>query len=346
MGVAVSQERILSVGVIGAGSMGARHAGIVREQASGAQVTGVYDLDGERARSLAELSAGRVFDDPLRLIADPEIDAVVIASPDDTHRDFALACIADGKPVLCEKPLTEMAEDARKVLEAEVRAGKRLISVALMRRFDPYHMAVYDLVRSGSLGRPVLSKGIHRHPSSPEDTRGETLLTNSASHDFDAARWLLGQEVEKSYVQGVRTRDSFTPETRDLVLLQLGFTGDCLATIEISGAVDYGYEVTAEVVGQKGVATSRRPDLATVRSSGTVGADVPQDWLDRFQEAYVAQMREWVAAVRSGARFKGANAWDGYMTLHLTDACIRTFQSGAPVTVDVPARPALYDDND
>ncbi len=340
------EETTLAIGVIGAGSMGVRHASIVREQVSSAQVTGVYDLDAERAQSLAESSAVRVFHDPLRLIDDPDIDAVIIASPDNTHRDFCLACVAAGKPALCEKPLAETAEDAREILEAEVKAGKRLISVALMRRFDPYHAAVYELVRAGNLGRPVLYKGIHRHPSSPEDTRGETLLTNSASHDFDAARWLLGQEVEKVYVQGVRTRDTFTPETRDLVLLQLGFTGDCLATIEISGAVDYGYEVTAEIVGQKGVATSRRPDLATVRSAGTVGADVPQDWLDRFQEAYVAQMREWVAAVRSGARFPGANAWDGYMTLHLTNACIRAFQSGAAVTVDAPARPALYEDND
>ncbi len=336
------EGKTIEVGIIGVGGMGARHAVNLHEQTPGARVAGVYDIDGERAASVAERIRGpRVFDDPFRLIDDPSIDALVIASPDATHHDFTLACIAARKPVLCEKPLATSAVGAARIVEAEVGTGQRLVSVGLMRRFDPYHMAVHDRVWCGELGRPVLYKGVHRNPTTPYDSRGEVILTNSASHDVDAARWLLQQEVETVYVQGVRTRSTFTPESRDMLIVQLTLTGDCLAAIEVCGAADYGYEVTAEIVGQRGVATSGRPDLAVVRSGGMIGTSVPRDWLDRFREAYIGEIRAWVAAVRSAARFAGASAWDGYMTLHITDACIRSLQSGAPAAVDTAQRPEL-----
>lgn len=337
------EDKSISVGLIGAGGMGARHAVNIHEHVPGARMAGVHDLDGARAQSVADKCGGpRIFADPLRLIEDPTIEAVIVASPDPTHREFALACVAAGKPVLCEKPLATSAAGAREIVEAEVGAGRRLVSVGLMRRFDPYHAAVYERARSGDLGRPILYKGVHRNPTAPYDTRGATLLTNSAGHDVDAVRWLLGQEVETAYVQGVRTRDEFAPESRDFLVLQLGLTGGCLATIEVVGAADYGYEVIAEVVGQTGVATSGRPDLATVRSQGQIGAEIRGDWLERFCEAYIIEIREWVRALRWGAAFKGASAWDGYMTLCITDACIRSLQSGQPVALETPARPNLY----
>ena len=88
------------------------------------------------------------------------------------------------------------------MVEAELRLGRRLVSVGLMRRFDPYHVAVREVVAAGTLGRPVLYKGVHRNAAIPYDSRGEVILTNSAGHDIDAVRWLLGQEIETVYVHG------------------------------------------------------------------------------------------------------------------------------------------------
>lgn len=335
---------LLSVGLIGAGGMGARHARNLHLQIGGARLAGVFDVDAGRAAQVAaECGAAALFDDPFCLIRDPGVDAVIIASPDATHLDFTLACLAAQKPVLCEKPLAVAAAGARRVVEAEAATGRRLVSVGLMRRFDPYHVAVKQAADAGWLGRPVLYKGVHRNATIPYDSRGETILTNSAGHDADAVRWLLGQEIETVYVQGVRSHAEFSDQTTDLLLLQMALTGACLATVEVFAAAEYGYEVTAELVGERGVATSGRPDRATIRANATAQVALPGNWLDRFQDAYVIELREWVRSVRSGEVFAGASAWDGLMTLVITDACIKSLQTGVPVAVQPPPRPPLYE---
>lgn len=334
----------LSVGLIGAGGMGARHARNLHEQIGGARLAGVYDPDPARAGQVASsCGSPAVFDNPLQLIHDTAIDAIVIASPDATHLDFTLACLAAGKPVLCEKPLATGAAGARKVVEAEVGLGRRFVSVGLMRRFDPYHVAVREAAIAGRLGRPILYKGVHRNATIPYDSRGEVILTNSAGHDIDAVRWLLGQEIETVYVQGVRSHPGFSDQTTDLLLLQMSLTGACMATVEVFAAAEYGYEVTAELVGERGVATSGRPDRAFIRAEAAASAALPMDWLERFRDAYVIELREWVCSIESGEVFAGASAWDGLMTLVVTDACVRSLQTGAPAAVQTPPRPSLYE---
>ncbi len=336
-------ERMISVGLIGAGGMGTRHAVNLVERVGGAQVAAVYDIDRERARHAArQCDAARTCDSPLELIDSPEVDAVIIASPDDSHAGLTLECLRREKPVLCEKPLATRLEDARAGVEAEQRIGRRLVSVGLMRRFDPYHAAVRDAVQSERLGRAILYKGTHRNTSIPYDSRGEIIITNSAGHDVDAARWLLGQEVVEVFAQGVRSRAAFSAETQDLILLQLRLTGDCLATVEVFAAAEYGYEVTAEVVCERGTAVTGQPDYAVMRHARARGAAVPFDWLERFQDAYVLELRDWVRSVRTGKPFSGASAWDGYMALRITDACVRSLKTGQPVAVENESRPELY----
>jgi myo-inositol 2-dehydrogenase/D-chiro-inositol 1-dehydrogenase len=237
------------------------------------------------------------------------------------------------KPVLCEKPLATSLADALQVVEAERELGRQLVAVGLMRRFDPQHLAVRDLVASGRLGRSLLYKGVHRNAAIPYDARGEVILTNSASHDVDAARWLLGQEVEEVYVRGVRSHRSFGDETTDLLLLQMALSGGCLATVEVYAAAEYGYEVSAEIVCERGAATTGQPGPAIVRTTGARSVAVPMDWLERFQAAYVAELAQWTRSLRTDEPFDGASAWDGYRALQITDACVRSLKSGQPVLV-------------
>jgi myo-inositol 2-dehydrogenase/D-chiro-inositol 1-dehydrogenase len=334
---------ILSVGIIGAGGMGTRHAVNLQERVGGARVAAIYEPDAGRARQVAALcGAEKLCESPRELIESPEVDAVIIASPDATHAELTLECLRREKPTLCEKPVATRAEDALRVVEAEQRVGRRLVSVGLMRRFDPQHVAVRDAVVSGRLGRAILHKGTHRNAAIPYDSRGEVIITNSASHDVDAARWLLGQEVVEIFAQGVRSHGSFSAETQDLLLLQLRLTGDCLATVEVFAAAEYGYEVTAEVVCERGTALTAIPDYALIRNAGARGAAVPGDWLERFQDAYVLELREWVRAVRTGEVFSGASAWDGYMALRITEAGVASLKSGLPVALETPERPELY----
>jgi myo-inositol 2-dehydrogenase / D-chiro-inositol 1-dehydrogenase len=339
----MAASRTVAVGVIGTGGMGTRHVVNLYHRAGAAHVAAVYDADGERARqAAAQCGSAEVFDDPVRLIQDDRIDAVVIASPDDTHVDFVLECIRYRKPALCEKPLATSAADAMKVVDSECALGRRLVGVGFMRRFDPQHVAVRHAVASGAIGRALLFKGVHRNAMIPPYVTGDAILTNSAGHDIDSARWLLGQEIEEVYVQGVRTRASFNEATLDLLLVQMALSGDRLATLEVFVAAEYGYEVSAEIVAERGTAVTLQPDYALLRAQQTRSVAVPADWLGRFQDAYVAELTHWAESVQAGRPFAGASAWDGYMSVLVTDACIRSLHSGAPVPVSTPTRPDLY----
>ena len=126
---------------------------------------------------------------------------------------------------------------------------------------------------------------------------------------------------------------AWKPSTRDMVLLQMVFGGDCLATIEVFISADYGYEVTAELVAERGTAITLQPDLTLVRARQWRGVTVPTDWLGRFQDAYVAELRDWVHSIQTGEPFAGASAWDGYQAVRVTDACIASLRTGQPISL-------------
>jgi myo-inositol 2-dehydrogenase/D-chiro-inositol 1-dehydrogenase len=252
------------------------------------------------------------------------------------------ACLQHHKPVLCEKPLATTAQEALQIVEAEQALGRRLIAVGFMRRFDPQHVAVRQVVAAGDIGRPILFKGVHRNPMIPPHLPGRFVVTNSAIHDIDSARWLLGEEITEVYVRGVRSHTSFSDETQDMVLIQMALSGECLATVEVSVAVEYGYEVLAEIVGERGSAVTMSPGFALVRAQDARSVVVPKSHLARFQEAYIPELTAWVQSIQTGQPFTGANAWDGYMSLLVTDACIRSLESGTPMAVSTPTKPDLY----
>jgi len=336
------EKKTISVGVIGAGGMGTRHATNIHRMTGGAKIGGVYDIDTARATKLAESVGAQVFSDPLTMINDPAIDAVVICSPDDTHASLAVACIKAGKPVLSEKPLATKVEDAAKVVEAEAATGKRLVSVGFMRRFDPQHVAVHEAVLSGELGKPLLWKGVHRNAQQAYGVTGATILTNSAGHDFDSARFQLGEEIEEVHVRGLLSRSELHPDTRDMLLISLYMSNNTMGTAEVYVNAEYGYEVSAEVVCQKGTAVTLQPDKGLIRAKSHRGHYVSADWLSPFTEAYVAEDIDWVESMSDGRLFNGASAWDGYVTMVVTAAAIESLNTGKVVPVKLMEKPAIY----
>ncbi len=337
----------ISVGVIGTGRMGSCHAANVHRYVKDARVAAIYDLDQARARQVAaECSSAKAFSDPLQLIQDAGVDAVIIASPDPTHAELVHECLRHHKPVLCEKPLATTAAEARKIIEAEQVLGRRFISVGFNRRFDPRHLTVRQVVAAGEVGRAFLYKGVHRNAMVPPHWPGNAVITGSAIHDIDSVRWLLGQEITEVYVRGVRTHTSFSDETRDMLLLQMVLSGECLATVEVSVAIEYGYEVSAEVVGERGTALTMQPGLALVRSREARSVAVTSDGLAYFQEAYVSELTNWVQSIQTKQAFTGAIARDGYMSLLVSDACIHSLESGRPAPVPTPAKPGFYQERE
>jgi myo-inositol 2-dehydrogenase / D-chiro-inositol 1-dehydrogenase len=334
---------VISVGVIGSGGMGTRHAETLSATVSGARVAGVTDLDRSRAEKLAA-SCGpdaMVFENEQALIRDDGIDAVVVTTPDETHAGLVMECLQHQKPVFCEKPLATTVEDALGIVDAEVELGRKVIQVGFMRRYDPQHLDVKDAIDSGAIGHPILFKGTHRNAVALPGTSSESILVNSAVHDLDSARWLLGQEIEEVYVHGTNTPAASDEKVLDLQVIQLKLGGGCLANIEVYVNAGYGYEVDLEVVGDAGTIHMAPANAPVLRKGRYAGHPVEGDWLERFPAAYVLEMQRWIEDLRGG-ELTGPDAWDGYTSLLAVETCIDSLHSGTKEPFRSLQRPELY----
>ena len=331
----------VSVGVVGAGGMGGVHARNLQSAVAGASLAAIADVDADRAAKVAGKNVP-VFGDAVEMIRDDGVEAVVIASPSATHAGLTLECLRLGKPVLCEKPLSTTAEDSLEVVEAEVELGTKLVQLGFMRRFDRQHLAVKEVVDSGSIGAPLLFKGWHRNPHVMSSTAtSESVVIDSMIHDLDSVRWMSGSEIDEVYTRGMSTRPDLEG-AYDLQLTQMSVGGGLLATVEVYVTAEYGYEVGLEVVCESGTAHVAPFDEAVVRRDATLYQRIHTDPFARFQPAFVAEMERWTGAIRNEEQPDGPDAWDGYASLVAAESCIESLRSGSPQSVTVPERPALY----
>jgi myo-inositol 2-dehydrogenase / D-chiro-inositol 1-dehydrogenase len=331
----------ISVGVIGTGGMGGMHAENLHSRVPGARLAAVADLDAARAEKLAARSGAAVYGDAVDLIRDGSVEAVVIASPDPTHAPLALECLKLEKPVLCEKPLADSADAAFEVVEAEVGLGRKLVQVGFMRRYDPHHVAVKEAVDSGAVGAPVVFKGWHRNADLPHKITSEWVVINATIHDIDSARWFIGEEIDEVYVRGVNTAPTLGEDVWDVQLIQFSTKGGRMGSIETNVVAGYGYEVGVEIVGERGVVRSAPPAGAVVRRDRAASQRIDDDWLDRFHAAYVTEVQRWVESLDNGVP-TGPDAWDGYASLVVADACLASLRSGSPQKVTKLDPPRLY----
>jgi myo-inositol 2-dehydrogenase / D-chiro-inositol 1-dehydrogenase len=319
----------VGVGVIGAGVMGSAHVRTIAADVSGAEVVSVSDADAARAAIVsAEVPGCAVAPDPFALIGDAAIDAVVIASSDETHEVFVRACLEVGKPVLCEKPLAATAEASLRVVEAEAQGGRRLVSVGFMRRHDPGYMALKDALGRGEAGDPLMVHCAHRNAAVPAFFTSEMLITSSAIHEIDVARWLLGEEIVSATVHTPRSTSQAPDGLRDPQFVVLESETGVLVDIEVYVNAIRGYEIRCEVVGESGsLLLEERP--------------LTPDFRGRFAVAYQHELQAWVDAVAAGVPF-GPTAWDGYAANVVADACLESLSRGGSAEVRLPARPELY----
>lgn len=321
----------LRVGVIGTGVMGADHVRTLREDTSGAALVAVCDADAVRARAVA--GEATAFTDPLALIRDDRVQAVVIASPDATHAELALACIAAGKPVLCEKPLAPTAAEALKVVAAEVDRGRQLVQVGYMRRFDPAYVEMKRIKDAGQIGDPVLLHNTHRNAAAPDWFTGAMAVTNSFVHEIDISRWLLGCDFASATVRAA-------PGGDPLMITLTGESGQIVST-EVFMNARYGYHVHAQLVGRDGTVEMAAP-TSTLSNHGLRHGHVwAENWVPRFRDAYRIQMNAWVRSVISGQP-DGASAWDGYAATAIAEQVVTAVQTGEVSRLLLDARPALY----
>ncbi len=321
----------LSVGVIGTGVMGAEHVRVLREETAGARVVAICDADTERARAVT--GDGEAFTDPLALIHDHKVQAVIIAAPDATHADLAFACIAAGKHLLCEKPLAATADQALRVVQAEVTLGKRLVQVGYMRRFDPAYAEMLRVRQSGAIGEAVLLHNTHRNAAAPDWFTGAMAVTNSFVHEIDISRWLLDAEP-------VLARISAAPGG-DPLMITLETDGGAIVSTEVFMNARYGYHVHAQLVGRDGTIEMSAPTATVTNHAGQHGHSWPENWVPRFRDAYRIQMNAWVKSIAE-ERPVGASAWDGYVATAIAEQVVTALQTGNPVQLNFGQRPDLY----
>lgn len=328
----------LRVGVIGTGTMGEVHVRNLHGRVRGSEVVALADRGSGRAAALAQgLGIGIVHRDGHEVIRDPAVEAVVVASPDPTHAEYALACIAAGKPVLCEKPMATTAADALRVLQAEAAAGRRLVQVGFMREFDPPHRAVLDAVRSGRVGRPMLFRAIHVTPSEdPGRLSPDELVTMGLIHDFHSARVLMGCEIADVFARFI-PMDPGSGDTCRLITVSCAFDDGTLGLMDINIEGRYGYEVSVEVVGSLGTARSLPPARAALKLDGEERHDMTTDGMARYATAYLAEAQAWVDSIRRGEP-AGPGAWDGYVSVAVADACRASLAGGRSVPVSLVER--------
>jgi myo-inositol 2-dehydrogenase/D-chiro-inositol 1-dehydrogenase len=323
----------IGLGVIGAGLMGSTHARVLSASVPAAEVVAISDALLDSGRRIAdEVGADAVYTDAFELIGDPRIDAVIVASPAETHEEFVLACLQEGKPVLCEKPLAAGVEAARRVLDAETALGRRLVTVGFMRRFDPGYADMKRRLDAGDVGRPLLVHCAHRNPAAPASFGSRMIITDTVVHEMDTVRWLTGQEIVRVTVLTPRPSGLAPEGVRDPQLVLFETHGGLIADVEAFVNAQYGYDIRCEVVGETGTLALAPAATVAVRRAQTESKGVPSRFQERFAAAYLHELQAWVSAATGGPP-AGASAWDGYATAVVSDACVQSLNEGTPVEV-------------
>jgi myo-inositol 2-dehydrogenase/D-chiro-inositol 1-dehydrogenase len=306
----------INVGVIGAGRIGRVHAANLSYRIPEANLVAISDLFVAAAQNLAaELPAPDVrpggvmaYEDHRRILDDPAIDAVLICSSTDTHARFMEDAAQAGKQIFCEKPIALDLAAIDHALDVVRQAGVKL-QIGFNRRFDPNFRRVHDVVAEGQIGRPQVLRITSRDPAPPPIDYVRVsggMFLDMTIHDFDMARFLMGQEVESIYAAAGVMVDPRIGEAGDVdtAVVTLHFADGALGVIDNSRQAVYGYDQRVEVFGSAGAvsADNNYPNTALISDAQRVYRDLPLNFfMERYVESYVNEMRAFVDCVVNDA---------------------------------------------
>ncbi len=327
----------LRFGLLGAGRIGKVHAKAVTANPK-AKLVAVADAMAPAAQAIAD-QYGCDVRTIAQILAASDIDAVVICTPTDTHADLIEQFTNAGKAVFCEKPI-DLSLDRVKACLQVVRANKGTLMVGFNRRFDPHFMAVRAEIDKGSIGAVEMVTITSRDPGAPPldyIARSGGIFRDMTIHDFDMARFLLGEEVAEVSAMAAVLVDPAIGKAgdSDSVQVMLKTATGKMALISNSRRATYGYDQRIEVHGSKGVvsAENQRPvSIELANGSGYTRPPLHDFFMTRYTEAYAAEIAAFVDAV--GAKKAAApSGEDGLLALALAEAALKSVKEGRMVKV-------------
>jgi len=330
-------HQTLRFGVLGVGRIGKIHAGNLASRIPGTEVAALADIfPDELAAVAAKSNVGKTFSDYRRVLELPEVDAVAICTPTNTHYQMILDAAAAGKHIFCEKPIDLSIEKIVRI-NAEVEKRGVELMVGFNRRYDPNFLKVHDTVKAGGIGEPHILRITSRDPAPPPETyirASGGIFLDMTIHDFDMARYLMGDVTEVYARANVLVDPVFrTAGDWDTVMVTLTFANGALGAIDNSRKAVYGYDQRVEVFGSEGmiaVKNNTHDNHVRLDREGTHSA-LPLDFfMDRYTESYLKEMEAFVDAVRNH-RPAPVNGNDGLMAVVIGLAAAKSVRENRPV---------------
>lgn len=341
---------IVRVGVIGTGHIGTEHIERLQNIVKGSKVVAVTDAKKEfSAHILSKYPDIKFFDTAEELITSDEVDAVIITCINSLHAPYTLLAVKAGKPVFCEKPLGNTAEEIQQIMDAEIAGGRRLVNVGFMRRFDKGYQELKSVIRSREMGEPLIAYCAHRNIGDwvgrieMSDARA---VVGTAIHEIDVMSWLFDDpfvSAQALYGRSTASAKAFKDFHDPVVLCMKTKTG-VMVMLEINMACQYGYDIQCEVISEKGIAKMPEPATVEKRFNCARSTEIPNTWKNRFRAAFDVELQAWIDSILEGKDKNVANTWDAYRAALMTDVCIEAEKRGEQVECALPQCPDFYID--
>ncbi len=334
-------EKNLRIGIIGAGRIGKVHAETLAFRLPDATVSAIADVNGDAAKEVAErFRIPRAVIDSGEIINDPSIDAVLICSPTETHAELVIQAARAGKHIFCEKPIDHSLSKIDLALHEVKKSGVKF-QVGFNRRFDANFSRVRAAVTEGEIGTPHLMHIVSRDPGPPPISYVKVsggIFLDMTIHDFDMARFLVGDEVESIYTAGGVRVDPEIGKAGDLdtVVIVLQFRNGVIGTIDNSRQAVYGYDQRVEILGSKGAITTENcyPNQAILSTGTAVQRDLPLHFfMDRYTESFVSELRAFVQAILRNKPVP-VNGMDGRIAVVMGLAARKSYDERRPVQLN------------
>lgn len=331
---------MIRVAVLGAGRIGQIHAANVAANPL-AQLIAVVDPFPAAGKALAEKLKCEYSSSPDEVIARADVDAVVIGTPSDTHAELMLKAARAGKAVLCEKPVDNDLAKADEAI-AELNGLKAKVMMAFNRRFDPSNIELRRAMDAGDIGQVRQVIITSRDPGLPPKdyvAHSGGIFRDMVIHDFDMARFLLGEEPVEIFAKASRLVDSKLMEEFDdydsvMVIMQTASGKQC--HINCCREANYGYDQRFEILGSGGMLQNDNLRPSTVRRFNAKETEAQQPllnfFLQRYTDAYRNELGAFLQALTDGTPLP-TSPHDGRQALRLAEAAIESVKTGRPVTI-------------